>query len=298
MAEQPTVEKSKLLRTASSYLARPFVWLESILKRLNAWLERLALLTTLERLSYLSVLTAVVFYFAGAGDRERERHYQAWQVINAAQGKHAAAGRKEALQDLVEGGVWLDGVDLSNAVLIRLRMPHAMARQANLRNAYLEGADLRGAWLTGADLRGAFLQGSDLRETILAGANLEGAILRRADLRGVWLYYGGSLIGMPRPYEKVLVETSPARSTDLTGADLRGVDLSGTSLSDVNLRKADLRYARLSGARNWEGGIKDLTLANIYGVIDPPEGFVDWALGRMNAVSLKSDEEWQARKDK
>jgi hypothetical protein len=88
---------------------------------------------------------------------------------------------------------------------------------------------------------------------------------------------------MPRPYEKLFVETSAAQSTDLTGADLRGVDLSETSLSSVNLREADLRYARLSGAWNWKE-IRDLTSANIYGVIDPPEGFVDWALGKMNAV--------------
>jgi len=43
----------------------------------------------LEYLSSFGVLIAVVFYFSESGDRLKQKHYQAWQVINTAQGRAA-----------------------------------------------------------------------------------------------------------------------------------------------------------------------------------------------------------------
>ena len=39
-----------------------------------------------------------------------------------------------------------------------------------------------------------------------------------------------------------------------------------------------------------------MTLANVDGVIDPPEGFVLWATEEMGAVSVESDAEWEELK--
>ncbi len=38
---------------------------------------------------------AVIFYFSESGDRLKQKHYQAWQVINTAQGKGGSGGRIE-----------------------------------------------------------------------------------------------------------------------------------------------------------------------------------------------------------
>ena len=45
---------------------------------------------------------AVIFYFTESGDRRKQKHYHAWQVINTAQGKNGSGGRIEALQELNE----------------------------------------------------------------------------------------------------------------------------------------------------------------------------------------------------
>jgi hypothetical protein len=65
-------------------LALPFHALEWSLEWSAYYLSRWALLEVLEYLSVLSVLFAVVFYFAEVGDRQKQKHYQAWQVINTA----------------------------------------------------------------------------------------------------------------------------------------------------------------------------------------------------------------------
>jgi hypothetical protein len=69
------------------FLALEWIW-EWIAYALSNW-------TFLEVLDYLetfSVLVAVIFYFSESGDRVKQRHYQAWQVVNTSRGKAAAAG--------------------------------------------------------------------------------------------------------------------------------------------------------------------------------------------------------------
>jgi len=74
----------------------------------------------------LTVLVAVIFYIVGCPERQRQaenqrktKHYQAWQVINSAQGKKYSGGRIDALQDLNKEEVDLIGVDIYNAFLPR-----------------------------------------------------------------------------------------------------------------------------------------------------------------------------------
>src|SRR5580704_15293488 len=84
----------------SSLWVLPFHALEWVLQWSAYYLSRWALLEVLEYLSVLSVLIGVIFYFSEAGDRRKQKHYQAWQVINTAQGKGGSGGRIEALQEL------------------------------------------------------------------------------------------------------------------------------------------------------------------------------------------------------
>jgi Pentapeptide repeats (8 copies) len=129
---------------------------------------------------------------AAAALARKAANYQAWQVVNTAQGKGGSGGRVDALQDLVRNGVslagvrlddaWLEGVRLKGANLTLASLRNAILRGAGLRSANLQGADLTGADLTGADLRGAILKGADLTGATLAATQLEGADL--SDLRG------------------------------------------------------------------------------------------------------------------
>jgi hypothetical protein len=177
--------------------AVPFAWIEYQLEWVAYLLSNWRLLEVLEYLGSLGVLVAVIFYFAESGDRQKQKHYQAWQVINSAQGKGGNGGRIEALQELNADGVPLVGVDVSSAFLQGVRLKKADlvranfdgvdAREANLEAARVEDASLRnanfrGAQLAGASLRGSALDGADLSEAELRDADLSGASLQEADL--------------------------------------------------------------------------------------------------------------------
>jgi hypothetical protein len=161
----------------SSPLALPFHALEWLLQWLAYYLSRWALLEVLEYLSALSVLFAVIFYFAESGDRQKQKHYQAWQVINTAQGKGGSGGRIEALQELNLDHVPLVGVNAAGAFLQGVQL-----QGANLFRADLEAADLRDANLQAVDLEYANLTFANFRQANLSGAKLASAVLQDADL--------------------------------------------------------------------------------------------------------------------
>jgi hypothetical protein len=168
-----------------------------------AWvLGRSVLLEVLEYCGTLSLLVGVIFYFAGAKDRLEQKHYQAWQVINTAQGKGGSGGRIDALQELNADRVALTGVNIEDAFLQNIKLPNA---------------NLARATLSSADMRGAVLHDSTLQE-----ADLESTNLRDSDLRNI--------------------EFSDADMTDadFTGADLRGADLTNAILKYADLRNANL----------------------------------------------------------
>lgn len=170
------------------------------------WLSNWSFLETLEYLGSLSILIAVIFYFAESGDRVKQRHYQAWQVINTAQGKGGNGGRIEALQELDADKVPLTGVDVSEAFLQGLKLDGAKLVRANFHNA---------------DARNGSFLGADFADANLAGANFRGGSLRRTSLREADL-----------------------GDADLGGVDLEEADLSGANLERADLSGADLRAMR------------------------------------------------------
>jgi hypothetical protein len=110
-------------------------------------------------------------------------NYQAWAVVNSAQGKGGSGGRIDALQDLNQNRISLAGVRLDGAWLEGIALPGARLSFASLKEANLRGANLQGANLEGADLTDANLTGANLGDALLKGANLSGALLGAADLR-------------------------------------------------------------------------------------------------------------------
>src|SRR5258708_33636886 len=56
------------------------------------FLGKWSIFEVLEYVGSFSILLAVIFYFADAGDRTKQKHYQALQVINTAQGKGGSGG--------------------------------------------------------------------------------------------------------------------------------------------------------------------------------------------------------------
>lgn len=232
--ERPAAWSERKQDTKHAWLV-PFValewWWEWIAYALSNW-------TFLEVLDYLetfSVLIAVIFYFSESGDRVKQRHYQAWQVVNTSQGKGGSGGRIDALQELNADRVPLVGVDVSGAFLQGVRLDKARLLRANF-----SAADMRDGKFPSADF---------------SNANLRSANLRRANL------------------EQVSFQGANLDDSDLTGAELDGADLTDASLADADLTNADLRNV------HWEH-IANLKKANIFGVKNAPQGFVEWAMKR------------------
>ena len=65
-------------------------------------------------------------------------------------------------------------------------------------------------------------------------------------------------------------------NADLENADLVGANLAGSDLTGASLKNADLRNINISGI-NWRK-ILSIQGANIYGVRNPPDGFLPWAI--------------------
>lgn len=213
----------------------PFVKIEWCLEWVAWVLGRWAFLDVLEYLGTLSLLVAVVLYFAESGDRTRQRHYAAWAVINSAQGKGGSGGRIEALEELnrdrvpligLDGGLaFLQGVRLSNAMLSRCSFQAADLRQSVLRFADLTFCNLRSANFRNADFDHAQLADADLTEADLTGANLNSAELARADL---------------------------------SNADLRNANLSNIRWKEIS----SMRLTNLFGVRNAPAGFLQFALSH------------------------------------
>jgi Pentapeptide repeats (8 copies) len=223
------------LRTASPRWALPLHALEWVLQWAAYYLSRLALLEVLEYLGSLSVLVAVIFYFAESGDRRKQKHYQAWQVINTAQGKGGSGGRIEALTELNEDGVPLVGVDVSGAFLQGVRLI-----KASLSRSTFETADLRNAVLRSSDFRYANLHSANLRGADASGAAFTSAALMDSDLNGANL-----------------------SGADLTSADLSDADLRNANLNGVHWQKLKaVMSVNIYGVRNAPPGFIDWAIAH------------------------------------
>ena len=201
LKERPPAWKE--YRTSRSRFLRPFHAIEWACDWTAYYLAHWAFLEVLEYLGVFSVLIAIVFYFSEAGDRKKQKHYQAWQVINTAQGKGGSGGRIEALQELNMDRIPLVGVDASHSFLQGVQLP-----RANLLRCDLHAADLRESNLQSSNLAYANLQSANLRHTALQGSNLMAASLEDADLV----------------------------NADLSGADLTAANLSNADLSNANLK--------------------------------------------------------------
>src|SRR5271165_5327603 len=205
----------------------PLLAIEWVFEWIAFVLSRWSFLDVLEYLRTFGILVAVIFYFSESGDRLKQKHYQAWQVINTAQGKGGNGGRIDALQELNEDKVPLVGVDVSGAFLQGLRL-----EKGNLARATLSAADVRNAVLPSIDFGDADLRNANFRDSNCRAASFRNAALDEADFSGA----------------------------DLSGADFAGATLSNTDLRNANLLGIDwqhissIKSANIAGVKNAPDG--------------------------------------------
>ncbi len=118
----------------------------------------------------------------------KDTNYQAWQVINSAQGKGGSGGRVDALADLVRNDISLAGINLDGAWLESIDLRRATLPMASFEKTNLQGACFDGARLDGACFRGANLSAASFANASLRGADLTGARLSAVNLAGADLF--------------------------------------------------------------------------------------------------------------
>lgn len=170
------------------------------LERLVYWCRDLAVFDILEFAGRLSLVVGLVIWFLESGERTKQKHYRAWELINSARGSTGDGGRREALQDLNDDNIDMSAAPLAKAYLKYVQLSKAVLNGANLTRTDLTGADLTRTKLIEANLIRATLTGADLTGADLSRANLTNANLTNADLREANLF-----------------------EADLTGANLREV---------------------------------------------------------------------------
>jgi hypothetical protein len=213
----------------------PFRAFEWLWEWVAYFLSRWSFLEVLEYLGRLSVLLGVIFYFSESGARIKQRHYQAWQVINTAQGKGGSGGRIEALQELNADKVPLVGVNAAGAFLQGVRLERANLLRADLSAADLRGSSFRLADLTYADLHDANFRGSDLEHTVLTNADLA-----NADLVG-----------------------SNLAAAKLDAANLTSADLRFANLKDIQWRQISaIKDANIAGVKDAPDGFRQWALSH------------------------------------
>ena len=213
----------------------PFVKLERGWEWLAYFLSHWKFLEVLEYMSSLSILVAVLFYFSESGDRLKQKHYQAWQVINTAQGKGGSGGRIEALQELNTDRIPLVGVDVSGAFLQGVKLVNARLLRANFNSADLRDSDFHLADFTDADLRSANFRGSNLSKATFLRADLSGSDLGEGNLT----------------------------EANLAGTDLNDADLSGANLAGLQWREiASIKNATITGVKSAPPGFVEWALQN------------------------------------
>jgi Pentapeptide repeats (8 copies) len=197
----------------------PFLLIDWITAWAAYFLSKTSILEFLEYCGSFSILIGVIFYFMDAPERTKIKHYQAWQVINTAQGKGGSGGRGEALHELNEDHVPLVGVDLTDAFLQNVDLQHA-----DLRRGRFHGGDLKEANLSGSNLEQSVLIFTNLRDSKLVRVNFTDCDLTDADLEGATL--AGCTL----------------HNADFTRTDLRGADLANAAdwKSIASLQMADI----------------------------------------------------------
>jgi hypothetical protein len=206
---------SESKKTIKRKWTTPFFATEWVFEWLAFYLSSWRFLDFIDYLRSFGIVVAVIFYFSESGDRLKQKHYQAWQVINTAQGKGGNGGRLDALQELNEDHVPLVGVDASGAFLQGLHL-----EKANLARANLNAADVRNAVLPAIDFSDGNLRSANFRDSNCRGASFRAATLDDADF---------------------------------SGADLSGADFSGVTLANADLRNADLRGIEWTRIANIKG---------------------------------------------
>lgn len=209
----------------------------------------MALKTIFQNAESIAITTAVIIYIKEGIDRKKQKHYEAWQVIDqaAAGGKSTSPARFRALQDLSDDHVSLRGLDLNNIDLRGIKLAESDLCFTDFTKSNLNSADLSKSNLVRANLSEVDAGFINLSHSHPTAATFNNAKLRAGNL--AW-----SVLEQAQFIEADLTNTNFTDAylfgADFTNADLSSADFSGADLTNANLSNAILFEADLEKAIN------------------------------------------------
>jgi uncharacterized protein YjbI with pentapeptide repeats len=243
-------------------------WFLNFPKNVKLRLLKTVLLTSLEKGVLISLALTLFKYFQEAPKRQQQDHYQAWEIINSANGQKASGGRIEALEELNKDGVKLwklvvDEADLSGIKLVEGQLANTSFKNATLGCTVVEKKEkcstMRNANLYKAQFQNAHLSKIDFRETTLIDANLQKAYLEQATFQNASLY-------------KANLEEAKIKGANFQGADLENTKFKDAIICDDVFDQAtssrkyicanfigakNLTPEQVKSAKNWEKACYD-----------------------------------------
>jgi uncharacterized protein YjbI with pentapeptide repeats len=208
---------------------------------------------------------------------EREKYFQAWQVINTAQGQPGLGGRKEALEYLnKETSLWYTPSckqKQNNDCLVGIKIEEANLNGISLEGANLKSSEFRETSFRAAILKEATFDQANLEKARFKGANLEGAVFKDTNLKGA--VFTELTKEVAEEATKTNLKGTRFEGANLTGADLTGANLEGAvfknftdtdknKIINTNLTGANLTGANLTGAKFEDVNLKDAKFEKAY----------------------------------
>ncbi|WP_413164302.1 pentapeptide repeat-containing protein [Capilliphycus salinus ALCB114379] len=262
--------------------------LENALEQQTSWgqffirsIEESRILGTFES---ISIVTALVVYLRRG---KKQSHYEAWQVIDSAQGLEFSHARIKALEELAKDGISLKGLLLPKANLEQIHLVDGDFKEVNLQGAKLQEANLQGGTFELTQLQGANLWKANLQETFFLLAqmqkiNLSSANLSFADLQGVNLLEANlQKANLQGAYILGNLQGADFQEANLQGIILEGAYLKDANFKDANLRGANLKDANLQGVSFQDANVQGVNFQNAKG-LHPSQVWAaqNWELAR------------------
>ncbi|MCA0254912.1 MAG: pentapeptide repeat-containing protein, partial [Proteobacteria bacterium] len=181
--------------------------------------------------------------------------------------QNARAGKIDLSESEIDELSKLDGIQLQEAIMRKVKADNVSFVKANMEAADLEYAQMRGAIVEGANLRfgelhGAVMDGVKGSKVDLTGADLTDVQARGANFREAQLE---NIKGMRGNFEEAILENANVRAArlekaimrkvnakkaDLRDADMQGVDFSGADVEEAVVNdNSDMHKAKIEGVK-------------------------------------------------
>ena len=199
--------------------------------------------SSIKKIATFGLAITVIATVSGLSGAERQKYFQAWQVINTANTQSGNGGRNEALeylkQDKLGWDLFAPKCQKDKSCLVGVKI-----EQANLNKVNLEEADLTSSEFRETSFRQAKLNKAILNYSNLNGANFEDAELKDVQFDKVSLIKKLSKEGYPM---YVKFNNAHLENASFEEARLNGVKFTNAKLTDVSFKDAELTDVDFKG---------------------------------------------------